>query len=135
MTNCLTTTINDGQNDVIKMTGIMPSGKGDFIDEIDIVSLDIDGQKFNLTLGGDLESISFMHSWIEVEVMIFETYNTSKSVWDQKQYGMMYYPYTDYLVEFFWFEPTGGGYSHWGWDNDTLSFQQNTALADEIGSI
>ncbi|MFX1297345.1 MAG: hypothetical protein ACFFD2_21130 [Promethearchaeota archaeon] len=134
--SCLTTTINDGQNDVIKMTGFYPSGKGDFINEIDIVKLDIDGQKFNLTLGGDLESISFNFSWIEVEVMIFETYNTSKSAWDQKQYGMIYDNFfTDYLVLFYWFEPTPSGYSYWGWDNDSETFDSNTALADEVGSI
>ena len=135
LVHCLTTTINDGQNDVIKITGLMPSDKGDFINEIDIVKLDIDGQEFNLTLGGDLESISFNYSWIEVEVMIFKTFNTSLDPWDQKQYSMMYYPYTDYKVEFYKHVPSGMGYSHWGWDNDTLTFQQNTALADEVGSI
>ena len=135
LVSCLTTTINDGQNDVVEMTGIFPSGKGDFVNEIDIVKLDIDGQEFNLTLGGDLESISFNYSWIQVEVLIFKTYNTSKSAWDQKQYSMMYYPYTDYKVEFYKHVPFNGGYSHWGWDNDTLSFDQNTALADEVGSI
>jgi len=135
LVNCLTTTINDGQNDVVMMRGFFPSDQGNYLDEIDIVKLDIDGQEFNLTLGGDLESISFMHSWIEVTIFICETYNSSKSLWDQWQYGITYYPYTDYIVELYWFEPIPSGYHHWGWDDDASQFDDNTALADPVGSI
>ena len=121
LVNCLTTTINDGQNDVVEMTGIFPSGKGDFVNEIDIVKLDIDGQEFNLTLGGDLESISFNYSWIEVTIYIFETYNTSKSAWDQRQYAIMYYPYTDFEVELTKWIPFNGGYNIDSWNGNDFN--------------
>ncbi|MGB5910063.1 MAG: hypothetical protein WBH31_02600 [Promethearchaeia archaeon] len=130
LATCLTTTINDGQNDVVAIKGIFPSDQGNFIDEIDIVKLDIDGQEFNLTLGGDLESISFNHSWIEVHIMIFETFNTSKSVWDQWQYGIMYYPYTDYEVQLAKHIPFNGGYSHDYWNGNDFN-----GIAVPIGVI
>ncbi|MFX1302785.1 MAG: hypothetical protein ACFFBV_03155 [Promethearchaeota archaeon] len=132
LVNCLTTTINDDQDDVLKFS---TQEQGDFIDEIDIIKLDIDGQDFNLTLGGDLESISFEHSSIEISIYIFETYNTLEYYMDQRQYGIIYRTLTDYKVELRKYVPHNDGFTHQGWDNDTSSFQNNILLSDPVGSI
>ena len=125
----LTETKNDPVNDVYYFphNSILPTGKGDYVDGIDIIRLDLDGQYVNVTFEGSLEAISVADEWLQCSIFFFETYDPLISNFDQWQYSVTYksiHPTEPYYVYFIHYIPNSGYTSdYWngsGWSSSGL---------------
>lgn len=134
----LTETNNDPVNDVYYFphNSIIPTGKGDYKDGIDIIKLDLDGQYVNVTFEGSLEALSVADEWLDCSIFLFETYDPLISNYDQRQYSVTYKSVPpdspDYDVYFIYYE-SNGGYANKYWDGD--SFEYNAYDGISIGNV
>ncbi len=136
LTLSIVNTFDDPANDVLKMKVLQAVDKGNYIDGIDILKLEINNQHVNLTLAGDLELLTETDTRVSADIDFLTSVDNDIEIFFQREYGIKFQINSELFDSDFIFMhyiKFGGGYTHEEWDGD--SFNSTIGSGISVGNV